>query len=325
MFPSIESRSHILIMNSDPADTHDSNPADADDTDMSENFRTVPASLGAKMELRVLDHHLHGEIGDRWGCPKYQSGNNCMFMSLYLSYDDRVRSVLRDGHQEPPDGFRKCNYKTNPGKNGEGEGYNISHLIRYLDYLHKSGKIAGYKVACIKKHKKDWDPLHFLTRCTKGKTVGSRYLLFGKCPERAWWCPTAEGKKRKIGTARLEDCVHPMCWVPNKKGETRLAIADDTFQYPKNSDIVLKQEIEMYKEVTTHGDFTKKTTWGHCTTVAYYPNQENSSKKCWSHSGLVPVIFDNGKEVSKECTPKNLMECIYDVYAMYSVSIELNE
>lgn len=292
---------------------------------VSECSLIVPACLSAKQEFRANGSHLLGHIGDKLE-PSCQSGNNCMFMGWYLSYDEHVRSILRDGHPNPPDAFRACNYKTDPGKNGEGDGYKIHHLKRFLGELQRAGKIRGYTVSELKKHGKDWNPVRFFTLGTQRKEVGSRYILFGRCSNNENWNPSAFGKKRKIGTARLEECVHPLARVEKKIGKSlasRLVVVDKDYQYSKDSDVVLKQEAEMYNEVTEADGF-KRNTWTHSCTVAYYPASDETSKKLWKANDLVPVLFDNGKRVSKECTAKNLMESIFDISSIYSVSIEVD-
>lgn len=316
--------SHMTAV--DSSETVEVGPPIISKSGTSDRFLLASACLSDQMEA----HLWTGELGDRWDCPAVESENSCMFMGLYLSYDSVVRDILRDGYPEsdPMGGFKACNMLSQPGKNGKGKGYDASHLERFLGKLHREGKIKGYKCSLLKRHRKKWNPCHFITLDTHRRSVGSRYLLFGHCPKRDWWLPgkTLTGKKRHVGLAKLEDCVYPL------KARQGTAADEDVWyhsidtrdrKYSKDSVFVMKQEAEMYVEVTSTGSFRGGGTWGHACVAAIYPADSNTSKHWWRHTGMVPLLFDNGKDGPKEFTAANMMQSIYGVYKIYSISIDV--
>lgn len=265
------------------------------------------------------DPHLFCEIGAPYDSKLCREGNNCMYMSVYLSFDKDVRKILADGHEDPTASFRACNWERDPGKNGEGEGYNTSHLIRYLQKLKSEGKIKSYKCVQVKRNLES--PIDFLTLKTRGRKVGTRYLLFGNAPHSEWYSggTSTSGNKVKSILPEFKDCQYQM-----KFGRHGKPVAIKSLEkLPIENVTVLKQENILYNYITSTTKWTKQLGYDHGSCIAYYPGGEGTSKQLWRQNNLVPAIFDNGKQVVRECTAVNLITTLYNIHRVYDISIEV--
>ncbi len=260
----------------------------------------VPTELPA-----LPDPHLGQPVGERFNIPTGRAGTTCIFMNYYLSFDEDVRSVLNDGNPDDPSAmFRSINGQTDPMK-----GYNVSHLIRYLNYLMSRHTVKQYFVRRVKP---DTTDIAFLTLQTYNKHVGDRFLLFGVSP------PTDKAHSLKT---KFSKCVRPVTYTaPPQK---RMIVDQHAKPNAKSCDAVLKRENHVYTVETGRDSWhtAKLLVNTHCSCVAYYPPDASTTKSLWVHNGLVPVLFDNGKLTVKECTAENLSGCNYNISWMYVVRL----
>ena len=254
--------------------------------------------------------------GAKYGCKGFTEGNNCLFMSVYLSYDKDVRKILAGGDTDnPPEAFRKFHADHNPGANGKGCGYNNMHFVLWLEHLRDTKKIKNFACVAVRKNVYQ-SPIDFLTMKMRNRHVGTRYILFGNAPK---------ANKADKAIAEINRCVHPMV-ESTVKGVDYLKVTKENKRifHDKGSNFVLKQENAMYNLQTSRDSWHKGLTQSaHGCCVAYYPASKTTSKEWWRQNGLVPCIFDNGKQVASECTAKNLVKVIYNINHVISVSIEL--
>jgi hypothetical protein len=227
-------------------------------------------------------------------------------MNYYLSFDEAGRSVLNDGNPDDPSAmFRNINGQTDPMM-----GYNMSHLICYLNYL--TNTRHSLKQFFVRRVEPDPTDIAFLTLQTYNKHVGDRFLLFGVSP------PTDMAQSLK---AKFSKCVRPVTYTaPPQK---RMIVDKHAKPNPKSCDAVLKREIHVYTVETGRDSWhtAKLLENTHCSCVAYYPPDASTTKALWVHNGLVPVLFDNGKLTVKECTAENLSGCNYNISWMYVVRL----
>jgi hypothetical protein len=279
------------------------------------SFEKVKKSVDFKANADV-SHHLYTSTDRKHACKGWADKNCCLFMSLYLSYDEKVRRILRNNvpdTDDPTEYFRQVNCKRDGGKHGKGDGFDLSHLIRLLDTLKERGMIAYYNVFRVGGGKLVENPIKFLTFSTVNKKVGSRYLLFGSAPRPEW---------NKGVETQLRMCTRSV-----KLGKNGVYCIDPEYSDRVSSiesDIVLKRENEMFTEITNRNKYHSLKTNTHCSCVAYYPvNLFPPTRHHWKTTGLVPILFDNGKEKYKECSAAELIKTNVNIRQLYSVFIAL--
>lgn len=287
-----------------------------------------------------LDFHLREKIGVNYGTPQQIKGNNCLFMSIYRSFDDTVREILRDGCDplEPAKGFRAVNTErtktvtVNGKKEEEGIGFTIRDWKRYMDYLKKKRVIESYQAVRVN----NWsDATTYITMANSGKYkhVGARFLLCGVAPKKD--TRAFENLYKKIAPRRypksshyqIQCFYHAQFRMRNYPIYKCFLLMDNKIKLDSKCDRVLKQsQIIATHFADTNVDMSKKCNlkYTHATCIAYHPPDTNTSYKLWRDvNQMVPVIYDNSNHVSKECTPENLLTVNYGINEIYYISIVL--
>lgn len=259
-----------------------------------------------------------GAVGSRLGCPKHVADNNCLFMSFYMSCTEEERAILRGGKEVPekdiPKAFRECNYKMKPGKKGIGSGYNMGHLFRYLDLLHKTGKIRSYTKGKVKRN---WSQgaSYFIMDVNKRMNVGDKLILMSVATH-------SDYKKCKTIEKKFKNCN-----FRHKRGDEpgdMLELVDPKNPEPVSLKRQLEQECAMYEEITSNDLWhqKKKLSQTHGVTVAYHQTGLKEKNEYWSELGKVPVIYDNGRVNCMECTPASLLQSVYNTTAIWHIGID---
>lgn len=257
--------------------------------------------------------------GVEYGSSGFYKENNCLFMAVFLSYDLPIREILSGGDiTNPTLAFRTFHAQRNPGTDGDGPGYAKFHLVLWLEELRKKNLIKNF--ACDELLCALDNPANFICVETKHKRVGTRLLLFGNTPDSEWL---------RTGIPRItQECLHPLERVEDKKGNEKVQMIKDLahVNYAKDSDLALRQGVQMYNEVTGMKYWQKglaHSTHGCC--IAYHPSSSTTKSHWWTETKLVPCIYDNGKRNVNQCTPESLMRTVYNINRVFNLCIELHD